>query len=151
MWDLKAFPGKFLRIRPTEIDFESNFSSTSQHLRSTEYSNFLIAKKIEDYTLNMRMISAVYHNNLIVKYLSDCWKILRIRLLILNLGVISAVITGFIIQELSDCRKFLRIRLLRLNVRTISAVYLSVSIYIEYLPDCYIRVTVLLEHFDLLR
>ena len=42
MWDLKAFPGKFLTIRPTEI------------LR-----------------LNVRMISAVYHNNLMAIFLSD--------------------------------------------------------------------------------
>jgi len=46
MWDLKACPGKVLRITPTEIEFESNFSNISQHLRSTEYSAFLIAKKI---------------------------------------------------------------------------------------------------------
>ena len=48
MWDLKACPEKILRIiiRPTEIEFESNFSSISQHLRSTEYSPFLIAKNI---------------------------------------------------------------------------------------------------------
>ena len=46
MWDLKACPGKSLRIIPTKIEFESNFSSVSQHLRSTEYSTFLIAEKI---------------------------------------------------------------------------------------------------------
>ena len=40
MWDLKAF----LKIRSADIEFESNFSSISQHLRSTEYSTFLIAK-----------------------------------------------------------------------------------------------------------
>ena len=49
MRDLKA--GKFLRIRPTEIEFESNFSSVSQYLRSTEYSTFLFAKKFENNTL----------------------------------------------------------------------------------------------------
>jgi len=43
MWNLKAFPEN-LKIRPIDIEFESNFSSTSQHLRSTEYSTFLIAK-----------------------------------------------------------------------------------------------------------
>ena len=45
VWNLKVCPGKFLRIRPTEIAFESNFSNISQHLRSTEYSTFLIAEK----------------------------------------------------------------------------------------------------------
>ena len=69
-------------------------------------------------------------------YLSDWWKIFKIRPLRLNLGVISALITAFIIQKLSDCRKFLRIRPLRLNVKTIS-VLLNM-----YLPDCCIRVTV---------
>ena len=48
MWDLKACPGKFLRIRPTEIEFDSNFSSISQHSRSNEYSNFLIAENFEN-------------------------------------------------------------------------------------------------------
>ena len=48
MWDLKAFPGKIERFRPTEIKFESNFSNILQHLISTEYSTFLIAKKFED-------------------------------------------------------------------------------------------------------
>ena len=91
--------------------------------------------------LNFRVISA--NSYLIAIYLSNCWKILRVRSLRSNLGVISAVITVFIIQELSDCRK---IRPLRLNVRTISAVQLST----EYLPDRCIRVTVLLEYFDLL-
>jgi len=94
-----------------------------------------------------RMISAVYHNNLMAIYLSDhwkflrirpseiefqsdfskfalyladCWKILRIRPLRLNLGVILAVTTVFIMRELSDCR---RIRPMRLNGRTISVVY----------------------------
>ena len=42
MWDLEACLGKFLRITPTEIEFES-FDNVSQHLRSTEYSTFLIA------------------------------------------------------------------------------------------------------------
>ena len=51
MWDLKAFPGEFLRIRPTEIEFESNFSSISQHLISSEYTTFLIAKKFENQAL----------------------------------------------------------------------------------------------------
>ena len=73
---------------------------------------------------------------------------MRITLLRLNLGVISALITVFIMQELSDYRKFLRIRPLKLNVRTISIVYPSIIIT-EYLPDCCIGVTVLLEHFDL--
>jgi len=41
MWDMKACPGKFLRIRPTEIEFESNFSSISQYLR---YCTFLNAE-----------------------------------------------------------------------------------------------------------
>ena len=44
MWDLKACPRKILRIRTPEIEFESNFSSILQYLRSTEYSTFLIAK-----------------------------------------------------------------------------------------------------------
>jgi len=51
MRDLKAFPGKILRIRSTEIEFKSNFSRISQYLRSTEYSTFLIAKKLENKTL----------------------------------------------------------------------------------------------------
>ena len=167
MWDLKACPGKFLRITPTEIEFESNFSSMSQHLRSNECSNFLIAENFENLTLWDWMWG--WFQQFI--YLSDHWKflritpfeiefqsdfskfvfnsnisyqLLRIRSLRLNLGVISAINTVFIIQELSDCR--LRIRPLRLNVRTISAVYLST----ECLSDCFIRVTVLLEYFDLL-
>ena len=37
MWDLKGCPGKILRIKPTEIEVESHFSSKTQHLRSTEY------------------------------------------------------------------------------------------------------------------
>ena len=49
---------------------------------------------------------------------------------------------------LSDCWKFLGIRPLRLKVRTIKAAYPSIIIT-EYLPDCFIRVTVLLEYFDL--
>ena len=44
MWDLNACPRKILRIKPTKIEFESNFSSASQNLRSTEFSTFLIAK-----------------------------------------------------------------------------------------------------------
>ena len=44
---LKAYPGKILRIRTSEIESESNFSSKSQHLRSTEYSTFLIAKNLK--------------------------------------------------------------------------------------------------------
>ena len=52
MWDLKACLGNFLRIKPTEIEFESNFSSISQHSRSTTYSTFLIAK-------NLRIIPSV--------------------------------------------------------------------------------------------
>ena len=48
MWDLKVFPEKFLKIRPSEIEFESNFSSISQHLRSTEYNTFLIAENFEN-------------------------------------------------------------------------------------------------------
>ena len=48
MWDLKAFPEKILRIRPTEIEFESNFSSIPQHLRSNEYNIFLIAEFFEN-------------------------------------------------------------------------------------------------------
>ena len=51
MWDLKACPGEFLRITPTEIEFESNSSSISQHLRSSEYSTFLIAKNFENRAL----------------------------------------------------------------------------------------------------
>ena len=48
MWDLKACLGKILRIRPSEIEFESNFNSIPQHLRSTEYSTFLIAENFEN-------------------------------------------------------------------------------------------------------
>ena len=48
MWDLKAYPGELLRITPTELEFESNFSSISQHLRSSEYSTFLIAENFEN-------------------------------------------------------------------------------------------------------
>jgi len=48
MWDLKVCPGEILRITPTEIKFESSFSSISQHLRSTEYSSFLIAENFEN-------------------------------------------------------------------------------------------------------
>ena len=50
MWDLKAFPWKILRI---EIEFESNFSSISQHLRSSGYSTFLIDKNFENYRLSI--------------------------------------------------------------------------------------------------
>ena len=42
MWDLKACPGKILRIRPTEIEFDSNFSSISQHLKFTECMQYLL-------------------------------------------------------------------------------------------------------------
>ena len=50
MWDCpgKACPGKFLRITPTKIEVESNFSSISQHSRSSEYSKFLIAENFEN-------------------------------------------------------------------------------------------------------
>ena len=48
VWNLKACPGKILRIKPSEIEFESNSSSILQHLRSTEYSTFLIAEKFEN-------------------------------------------------------------------------------------------------------
>ena len=55
MRDLKA--GKFLRIRPTEIEFESNFSSVSQP-------TFLIAKKFNPLSrLNFRVISASLYFN----------------------------------------------------------------------------------------
>ena len=46
MWDLKACPGEHLRIKPTKIEFKSNFSSISQHLRSSEYSTSFIVKKL---------------------------------------------------------------------------------------------------------
>ena len=74
VWDSKAYPGKILRIRPTEIEFESNFSIISHHLRSTEYSNFLIAEilKIRPSEIECEDdFSTVYHNNLIAIYLSD--------------------------------------------------------------------------------
>jgi len=48
MWDLKACRGENLRIRLLKIEFESNLSGISQHLRSTEYSTFLIAEKFEN-------------------------------------------------------------------------------------------------------
>ena len=72
------------RLKPTsEIEFESNFSRISQHLRSTEYSTFLTYWQrfweLDPLRLNVRLISAVYHNNLMAIYLYDHWKILRIR------------------------------------------------------------------------
>ena len=51
MWDLKACHRKILRIRPSEIEFESNFNSVSQHLRSSEYKTFLIAENFENLNL----------------------------------------------------------------------------------------------------
>jgi len=66
MWDLKAFPGKILRNRASAIEFESNFSSISQYLRSTEYSTLLIVKNFENsdpLRLNVGVISTVYLNN----------------------------------------------------------------------------------------
>jgi len=53
MWGLMGCPGKFLKIRPSEIEFESIISALaiSQYLRSSKYSTFLIAKKFENYTL----------------------------------------------------------------------------------------------------
>ena len=65
MWNLKACLKKALRIIPSEIEFESNFSSISQYLKSTEYSTFLIVKKFEiiyPLKLNVRVISTVYQN-----------------------------------------------------------------------------------------
>ena len=95
--------------------------------------------ELDPLRLNFRVISASLY--LIALYLSDCWKILRITSLRLNLGVISAVNTVFITQELSDCRKFLRIRPLRLNVRTISAYNYQLNAFpIVYQGDCSIRV-----------
>ena len=49
--DLKACPGKILRIGPSEIECEGDFTG----------------------------ISLVYHNNLMAIYLCDHWKFLRIR------------------------------------------------------------------------
>ena len=73
-----------MRTRTTKIEFESNFSSISQHLRSTEYNTFLIAEKFENYIdplrLNVRLILAVYHNNLMAIYLSDHWKVISASL-----------------------------------------------------------------------
>jgi len=47
--DLKACTRKFLRVRPTEIDLRVlSAVALSQHLRSIEYSNFLITEKFED-------------------------------------------------------------------------------------------------------
>ena len=37
MWDLKDWPSKILRIRLTKIEFESNFSTTSQHLSAVTF------------------------------------------------------------------------------------------------------------------
>ena len=48
MLDLKACSGKILRISPSEIEFESNFSSITQNLRSTKYSTLLIAENFEN-------------------------------------------------------------------------------------------------------
>ena len=61
MWDLNAYPGKILGIRPTEIEFESDFSSISQYLSTLP---FLLLKilRIDPLRLNVRLISAVYHN-----------------------------------------------------------------------------------------
>jgi len=47
----KGFPWENFEIRPTEIEFESNFSHISQHLGSTEYSTFLTTEKFENKTL----------------------------------------------------------------------------------------------------
>jgi len=41
---LGACPGKFLRIRPSGIEFESHFSVISQCLFSTKHGTFLISE-----------------------------------------------------------------------------------------------------------
>jgi len=74
IWNLEVCPGKIFRIRPFEIEFENNFSSISQHLRSTE-SVALKIWEIDPLRLNVRLISAVYHNNLVAIFLSDWWEL----------------------------------------------------------------------------
>jgi len=60
MWDLRACSR---RIKP-EFEFESNFSTTSQHVRSTEYSNFQKFLRIRCSEIECEVILAVYHSNL---------------------------------------------------------------------------------------
>ena len=73
MWDLKACHGKILRNTLSEIEFKSNFSSISQHLKSTEYSNYLVSKKVwglDSLRLNVKAISAVF--NILLEHLIFC-------------------------------------------------------------------------------
>ena len=123
MWDLKACPWKILRIRPAEIEFESNFSSISQYLRSTEYSTFLIAKKLRIKPSEIEC-EADFSSLSKYIYLFDHWKFWGLNPLKLNFRVILASLYSIVIY-LSDCRIFLRMTSLRLNVRTISACSLS--------------------------
>ena len=135
----EGLPWKILRIRLSEIEqFQQYVTAFKVHyLQYPFYCQKFWG--LDPLRLNFRAIWASM--SLIATYLSDCWKILRIRSLRLNLGTISAVITVFVIQELSDCRKFLKIRPLRLNVRTISAACPSITIHwLLYYGDCSIRV-----------
>ena len=149
-WDLKACPKKILRIRPSEIKFEGNFSSRSQHLRSSEYNAFLIAEILR-IKISKRMWGwfQQFINGYIpfwslgirpseIEFQSDFSKLVFYSYVPfwlpseIELGShFRSIITVFVIyiQELADCKKFLRIRPLRLNVRAISAVYPSIIIY----------------------
>ena len=80
--------------RPTEIEFENNFSSISQHLRSTEYSTFLITKKLRIKPTEIECGSD-FNKFVFNSYIP--FKMLRIRPLRLNLRTISAVYPSIII------------------------------------------------------
>ena len=81
-----GFEGLLLRIRPSEIEFDSNFSSISQHLRSTEYSTFLITENLRINPSEIECegtISTVYQNKIITMAIAtpscSLRKFLRIR------------------------------------------------------------------------
>ena len=74
MWDLKAYPRKILRIRPSEIEFESKFQQYTTAFKVHGVQYFSYCRKIlelDPVRLNLRVISAFYHKNLIAKNLSD--------------------------------------------------------------------------------
>ena len=129
---LNACPGKILRIRPTEIEFESNFSSiiiTAFNIRCP-LSTVPLIWELNSLRLNVRQfITIVNHWKFLriipskIKCQSNFSKfiftsyvpfrlmeILRIRSLRLNLGVISAAITVSLFRNSHYCWKFLRIR-----------------------------------------
>ena len=65
MWGWGACPENILRFRPSEIEFESNFSSISQYLLSTEYIvPFWILKILRIKSPQDLMWAGIYYNNL---------------------------------------------------------------------------------------